>query len=1236
MNRLKITAKAFLILCFAQFGMMAPIQVQANDNVGAALINLVGGIIVQGMAQEAAKKRNSRRSTQRKKVVNTQKRARAKRVQIALKTLGFYTKGIDGVWGRGSQGALNAYRVAFGLPSVKFSTFSEEGIFKLEGYASQGWRGQEEIIKSRNGGFTNRAEFVAARDAGFVVKSQWKEAESVGFDDNATFEAFKDSDFTSPEIFQLAVGGGFATEDDFNTAQEIGFSNAEEFSEFRASGHATKARFETAKKIRREGDKAAIQCEAASQEKDWFAADSACSVATKARPYDLSMKSFAAAAHKAVEIDHITVEQELAQAEALVASLLGQYENLDNKEFKAKLDAARANVKRLIVKNTFRKLHIDETACSVAVKLNEWDRANKICGDASIRASGYSAVDASSVELIDNLRKFAILAQVEVRAAEARAVIEREKLSVKSAKLRGRNLVDEVSAYSAGGKQFFDGLSVARKLVALRQVLELENSVKIEKAYSDLSGIVEVDRIFIADRMARTVAKEKSKTESAAAAKQGVGYVNEFLKSHIAKNFSAENIDQLLDLQAEMETALAQNNSVELASVLANAHSMLQVAKIKGDLDKFIAIFGSTSLSSALEAETLVKGIQIETLNDEAGDLVESVTAHSKSGGKFANPIGIARALVAVRVSLRKGDLEALIQNKERLEGLLVGEQSYQIANQKRQTATATSRKNAETLALEKARFYSDYLINFITENIASDSIGEALEFQEKFDAAIDSGDWKIVTPLNKAFKKFLISNGLTREFDTFVASHDGVNDQAADLELSSNGIVVNGANRVLLEGGAKDIIVLQNSISNSPNMSVSLLGKLVFDNNRAVYCWMHDPIEETTSTLMAERELNALGVVDLVDLELCDGTKDVDLIFIQRGAFLSLSALQANATIKAFEEGRLKPLVIITEADTLAFESGQGESAESLEAAINAEERTGFGIISLANGKGKICLSVDANEMALTNLLKNNASALAFYFDEPIEVTSVRLDRAFAMAQRNLCSGIYTNANGLRLLFVGLERERIEHTLLPLWIAEDDYAGEIANIERNNDDQLARLSDQRQKTIAAEKLARDVAETDENLRLARQVILREKNQNIATGEMKKLGDLTSEFLIQAYARSNGVRFSEFSELFPRLSAIVQGQVNNQWAMTSEKSTMVDYGSALWQGRRIGAILSEIRYDSQNVILGMYEQECAVIGYLIDDEFGLLRDAIDAPCDNLSTVDKWKISHEFRSGWFAE
>ncbi len=82
---------------------------------------------------------------------------------------------------------------------------------------------------------------------------------------------------------------------------------------------------------------------------------------------------------------------------------------------------------------------------------------------------------------------------------------------------------------------------------------------------------------------------------------------------------------------------------------------------------------------------------------------------------------------------------------------------------------------------------------------------------------------------------------------------------------------------------------------------------------------------------------------------------------------------------------------------------------------------------------------------------------------------------------------------------------------------------------------------------------------------------------------------------------------------------------------------IADYGTADWKGRPLEVVFADISISMKNRLLGEKKTFCWSLGLIFDAEFQMLRDPLEAECENAAEPSLvWKQERGFLSQWVAE
>jgi hypothetical protein len=141
-----------------------------------------------------------------------------------------------------------------------------------------------------------------------------------------------------------------------------------------------------------------------------------------------------------------------------------------------------------------------------------------------------------------------------------------------------------------------------------------------------------------------------------------------------------------------------------------------------------------------------------------------------------------------------------------------------------------------------------------------------------------------------------------------------------------------------------------------------------------------------------------------------------------------------------------------------------------------------------------------------------------------------------------------------------------------------------------------------------------------------RQQASRDEYDGRATGAVKVIGDAVRDLV-------NVGTSTLVSEFFPMTLQRFTDLTTEQWIITSVDAELADYGKAIWQGRDVEALLVRVSTQRESAIAGLYASDCLVLGYLIDTEFRVSRDPIEASCADEAAIAEWAAGRQMKSVW---
>lgn len=651
--------------------------------------------------------------------------------------------------------------------------------------------------------------------------------------------------------------------------------------------------------------------------------------------------------------------------------------------------------------------------------------------------------------------------------------------------------------------------------------------------------------------------------------------------------------------------------------------------------DSVVAALNSVAAEEAeakrAAAETERSRLALEAARARVATLVENLTAFMEAKREFTQPLEVAKAFVALKQQQEATDFRPIEQALTHLDELLGAEADFQKFLEEKRLSEAVAKTNARATAEAEIRRMEAFVEQYVASNLLDDNVAELLALKSTLtDARVSGQDSRILNSQKEA-KSALERLGLSEKLAAFVPASD--EKKPSGVQQAGNGLALTDENRPLLEGDPKDILLLGNFSPKAPHLILNLVGKVAFDGGVANYCWQGGAPASPDGEIRVVQALRRIGAETFIVAPNCGATAMMrqDVIVLERGRFLQSNIIEASALVEAFEKQDLKLLDSIAWADVGRESERDTQLAETITTEVIAGLRTGYGFVRLDNGANAMCLAVEEETLPLHRyLLESNNMALTKYLPEEGDTSVMSLERAFVGIQKQDCGVVYAEAADLQQLLEGLGKARISYTMLPVWMDAQVLAAAHTAITDAETAQQRDVAAKQQEQEAQRTLAAKQAADAEVVRAKAQVDLRARYSQEAKAAFNRLSNLGD-----AYIRSKEIS-GDFAALFPSIAQWKQERLQGGWEVHDYDGTLLDYGTADWHGRRAEAVFVEIVAKSKNALRGEYAQHCFAVGYLIDDEFNMLRDPIATTCDKPSEqLSAWQVSRAFESRWIV-
>ncbi len=1222
-----------------------------------AQVEAIFGIMDQMMREGARQQQITRERDRRQQEIYRQHEVQLalnRRVQTALKELGFYTMAIDGQVGPGTRRAIGAYIRAFEMPD---RPLGENDIAVMERRAQAGFRSLSETREGQARGFTTRRDWKAAEAAGFPNAREWEAARREGVADYQAWRGFRNSGFAGFREFEQARARGFETRRALERAERAGFETAQDYAAFVESGAPDRETFERQRARLDAARRAGAACLEAVSERDWPVAAPLCRQAAAVLRSDDALISARATADRQLDLmiaatgaERERLERQLEDAKDALSLAQTDLDNLAQGSAEdARADDARAQAEAM---RDQRSGELEDLAQALAdadagLERAERGRLRAPCFGEREAQRWTAAVAACTAALNadprdDESAEILAIAEAEREAERLRAEEERRAIALRNARRDSTQTIAALDNFAAAGGAFEQGLAVTRAVVNLKAALDDDAPEPLLQAWQALTDLLAEERAFQSFRQARRDAERAAEASALTQAEENARRLEAFIRDYLARNVLSPHAMALLDLQAKLEEVLTSDDSDRI--IRSQAEVMAQLDGL--GLDQAARAFAlaprvAASDLRAQEERAAQTRLTLVTARAQAAALLAEVEDFVATGARFDAAIPVARGVSALRAAQAGEDIAALEDARRALSATLDDETAFAGFRARRAEAEAVAASDGALTAAARLARKQAFIEDYIAGNPLDANMDALLaaygDIVDALDAEIPA---RLALTLDE--KRTLLSEvGLVEAYERHAAMAASPSDDDVAIRQAPGGLAITALNEALLDGDSRDILVLRNVSGSAPHLRLNLRGDPVFDAQTARLCWMHAPPQPAYGVDLTLQELRLAGARNLAGGRACQPAQllEQDLVLLERGRFLEGDVLAARALVTLFEEEQLRLFSTIL-WDDVAEESARLDAfVTGLREELAAGARQGVGFIALP-GRGDALCIVDAGEDEYArplqaHLVSSARDEIDLHLLAPLSAPLAReirddAERVFARAGRGECGAIMAEGETLDPLLTGLARDGVAHHLTPIWFEAARIAEAREAVIAEDETRLRELAALRQNREAEALRAREQRETAEALRQVREEELRSTHGQEARGAFNDLQDAAFAIVDGRAAPNNPAR------LFPEFARWRSAHTGQGWEFIDRNAELVDFGLADWDTRRLEAVVIRVDLESRNPVLGRYEQTCIVMGYLIDTEFERRRDAFETGCPGAGTVvEDWQTGRNFTSRWVA-
>jgi hypothetical protein len=846
----------------------------------------------------------------------------------------------------------------------------------------------------------------------------------------------------------------------------------------------------------------------------------------------------------------------------------------------------------------------------------------------------------SALNLYKEAEKFKIIINEDVATTVAGA-LEKEALLAEASMI-----VTSIKSYMGGGGQFKDKRAIGRGFANLNKAISKQED--LVSAIAAIKEVYSTDEDFKNFKDRKIKAANVAETEAFNEAKDRVLKLKRFILQIVDEDPLSDSVGLLYETDDKAADILSRGDPSSILNFYSEAMVTLRSLELDQDYTSYLKRVDLEANSEDV-ANTVAgdqeKRLKIEKLRQRGTILMADVGKYIEEGQTFEFAVELARGVAALNSAQgRDSNEDELLEAIKILEHSVKNDIKFQEFRELEIQLRAAKNSDSVTLASDEVGLVKSFIVSEISSDPLRSDLTDLIELLDIVKSAILDGKSSVLlTAVDESMQKFDVLK-LRKNFNRY-KNETEIEKSLKSVKTIKNGLAITALNSDILSGDKRDIIALENRSGSAPNILRDLSGSIVFSNNTASVCWAGKPGNINFSTRFVLKTLKELGVRNVNSFERCVKTEfdQVDIVLIHRGTFLIQKADYASKLIEKFE---LEQLVVFDTwfgEDTEEKIRIERSRAQKYYREVKAELLKGYGFILLENDSRNLCMIVEeAEDQELHNLYLDAVNEeIGLWVPDIKNRVNTNIEKSFAMAQKEMCKIIYTEAKDLKVIMGGLERQKIPFTLSGLWATEDalsNLSSELAKEKSKFDRDLAKI----RQDFEAQRILKETIEAEAMKKTNKlQKELRKNHSQEANGASNKVKVyLEAVFNPEKFAKRNSQEQlvetqTNFNRTFSEISRWWRIKEMSLWETSSYSFEIFDYGTAEWKGRRLETITGTFNIDIENRPLGQKDKKCVLLSIMIDDEFGYFRDSDEAKCSNSNSISAWQKARNFESRWIA-
>ena len=240
-----------------------------------------------------------------------------------------------------------------------------------------------------------------------------------------------------------------------------------------------------------------------------------------------------------------------------------------------------------------------------------------------------------------------------------------------------------------------------------------------------------------------------------------------------------------------------------------------------------------------------------------------------------------------------------------------------------------------------------------------------------------------------------------------------------------------------------------------------------------------------------------------------------------------------------------------------------------------------GFGVIALSTGSSVVCTVLGSREEAHATILARYDERLRDELPDRPTLATTSADGAFISAKRGSCGAVYAQGQDLAVLVGALERDGLPFRFVSVLIRPEDIDEAETALRQRKRVQGEREAEQKREREDKVQLEALKGSERETLRRNQQEALRAQYGAMARAFE---GALAGEIKGYLHDQSSRVPLK-----YPALAARYEALKADRWEFMEVKTTVLDYGTAVFKRRSLETALAQSQIRLRNRVLGEYK-----------------------------------------------